>query len=283
MRTALVLAVTLALAALPAHAQPETSPPPPTSSAPCEGSLHLAEYAFVVGGTSYVHLPDSIPNGTSVRVDFALTGCGTAEFSWVSYDAPADFALAGQTVHDAQTATFGPGNASLVVKVGCTYQLDFVVGGVLEHFDPPQVTYHAQERFIDGGTGSNDCAPPPCDAACAGIPCPTDLAAAAHADGSVTLTFTPPPGATTVSIARSLDGGPSSPLAELAGNATTYADTTSAAGHAYVYTVTASGDGSTSKDCATAALTVVPDLATPVALGIAGLATLGCAVVLRRR
>jgi hypothetical protein len=134
-------------------------PTPP----PCDDTtLVLTGYHyFVVAGVTYAHLSDvPLSAGDDVTVVFTLLGCGERTLSFAAYDAVADLSdLPAQTVNNADSGDFGNGTHTMdVIVPPCFYQLDFVFGKVIEHFAPDEgVTYHGQQRFIDGTAGGQAC------------------------------------------------------------------------------------------------------------------------------
>ena len=89
-------------------------------------------------------------------VTFTMSnGCAGKEVSLVSYTAPsATFTrenASEQTVFASHTGTFNNGNFTLSVNVpSCYYQVDFVFGGVIQHFGPASSNnyYSDQGRLI---------------------------------------------------------------------------------------------------------------------------------------
>lgn len=135
----------------------QSNPPPP-----CVSTIGLESYHYyVVEGETYDSLDDvPLHAGDEVTVVFTLEGCGEKTLSFVSYAATEDFALEDQVVFDSDTGTFVEGVHTMdVIIPPCFYQVDFVFGGVIEHFNPPTVTYHAEGRFIDGTQGGMECPP----------------------------------------------------------------------------------------------------------------------------
>ena len=94
-------------------------------------------------------------------VTFTMSnGCVGKEVSLVSYTAPsATFTretASEQNVFASQTGTFNNGNFTLSVNVpSCYYQVDFVFGGVIQHFGPASSNnyYSDQGRLIASVNG----------------------------------------------------------------------------------------------------------------------------------
>lgn len=262
----------------PPSSPPATSPPPVCAD---NDQPSVTSYHYVVANVTYAHLPPGLPAGITASVIFTLGGCNERMLSFVSYEATSDFNLPDQTVYDAETGTFGAGTHAMDIAVPpCYYQIDFVYGAVIAHFNPDAgVTYHGEGRFIDGVQGSNEtCAPPP-----VAPPCPTDLVASANNGGSVTLTFTAT-GADNLTVLRASGGGDFEVLAVLAGDATSYTDTMTSVGTSYSYRVVATAGGLTSEGCEAVTVTAVPVFPGAMAIGLAlaGVAAAGL-IVLRRR
>jgi hypothetical protein len=127
----------------------------------CQGDMvSLGAYSYLVNGSPAAL--SSAKAGDSLTVLFHLDGqCGKLRLSFVSYNTTADHNLPDQTVFSSDTGLFGPGDHQLTIKVPpCFFQIDFVYGKVIEHFDPAHgVTYHDEGRFIDGSTGGSECVP----------------------------------------------------------------------------------------------------------------------------
>jgi hypothetical protein len=141
-----------------------------------------------------------------------------------------------------------------------------------------------------GAPCTEDCQPPPvctdncqpCTSDCGGnitgIPCPTDLAAVANADGSVTLTWDAVDGATSYHVLRATDGGALAEIGTTAG--TTFTDTSTVPGTTYRFSVLAD-DGTTSEGCEVVEVTAVPELP-GLAMGVAAVGGVAVFAVLRR-
>ncbi|MFO1532696.1 MAG: hypothetical protein ABR562_03215, partial [Thermoplasmatota archaeon] len=115
------------------------------------------------------------------------------------------------------------------------------------------------------------------------MPCPTDLAATANAEGTVTLSFTPAPGANATNVYRAEGSGDLELLATIPGGVMGYTDTTTTAGTAYTYKVTAVGDVE-STACATVDVSAIPEFPTALAVGLAaGCGLLAYAFVRRKK
>ncbi len=111
--------------------------------------------------TLYGHVAE----GDTVTVSFKVTE--PEAVTLVSYTAPnSDFDTANlpkQTLFAESSATGSAGTESLTVKVPNGYfQVDFVAGSAITKFNPnSNITYHAQDRFIDGATGGAQPVPAP--------------------------------------------------------------------------------------------------------------------------
>jgi hypothetical protein len=125
----------------------------------------LTGYHYVLKGVEYNRLSDAkshLMAGDEITVVFNVSpDCGNRELSFVSYNATSDFNLKDQTVFDSDTGTFHGADNHMAIKTPpCWWQMDFVMGGVIQKFSPPEGTYHAQKRFIDGTTGGRSCDTP---------------------------------------------------------------------------------------------------------------------------
>jgi hypothetical protein len=149
-RASLAAAVALALAGFALFV--------PAANA-CNDGPTISAYHYEIGGVSYDHLTGTNTHaGDTVTAVFTLSGCGEKQVSFVSYNTTADHNLPDQTVFDSDTGTLTAGSHSLTIQVPpCYFQIDLVYGPVIEHFNPPTVTYHAQNRFIDGLVGGSEC------------------------------------------------------------------------------------------------------------------------------
>jgi len=115
------------------------------------------------------------------------------------------------------------------------------------------------------------------------LACPTDLQATANGDGSVTLSFTPAPGSDGTRIYRANGTATLVPLVTLGANATTYEDSTTVAGYAYVYVVVTLYGDQESAPCPVAEVSSIPEFPTMVATGLAATAGLAALVLARRK
>lgn len=116
------------------------------------------------------------------------------------------------------------------------------------------------------------------------LACPTDLAAIANEDGSITLTFTRAEGAEGTNVYRAEGEGDFVYLTTLSANAETYTDTTVAEATSYAYTVTALFGDQESQDCPVVEVTSIPDFPTMLGMGAAtGGGLLAMALLGRRR
>src|SRR5258708_2894011 len=106
--------------------------------------------------------------GSTATGTFSLAeGCKNIRISLASYEAPsATFGLP-QTLFDSSTGLFNAGGPfTLTAKVPpCYYQVDLVVGDVIEHLTPNHLYVDRKLKFANGV--SNSCQPPP-------PVCPTD-------------------------------------------------------------------------------------------------------------
>lgn len=156
-------------------------------------------------------------------------------------------------------------------------------------FTLPAGHYHVEAYLTAGHPGNEDHFAKaktfwvePCEPT-ADLACPTDLAATANADGSVTLTFTPAPGSDGTNVYRTDAEGETDHLAVLGANVTAYTDTTAEAGASYTYSVTAFFGNEESESCEVVEVTVIPVFPTAIAVGLAVAAGLAGYVMLRRR
>ncbi len=201
--------MTISSLGVSAHHDDDIHTPTPT---PCpEHSLTVAQYHYIVNNVSYNQLAGHVNAGDQVTVDFILAGCGLKTLSFVSYNAPANFSLPTQTLFISDTQTYEAGENTLNITIPpCYYQVDFVYGTVISNFNPPQVTYGAQNRYIDGISGGNACvatpSPTPSDTP---TPTPTDTSTPTPTPSN-TSTPTPSPSDTatpTPSPTPTPDGG----------------------------------------------------------------------------
>ena len=106
-------------------------------------------------------LQSNTVQGEAVEVSFTVAaGTPPTPFSLVSYIAPGPTYVASQAsqqvVFDADSATFGPGSYTLDVVIPHSYyQIDFVVGNVINQFGPAgsNIFYSAQNRLISADNG----------------------------------------------------------------------------------------------------------------------------------
>ena len=116
------------------------------------------------------------------------------------------------------------------------------------------------------------------------IACPTDLAAVANDDGSITLTFTRAENAEGTNVYRAQGEGEFVYLTTLNANAESYTDTTVNANTGYAYTVTTLVGNEESEDCPIVEVTSIPDFPTLLGMGAAtGGGLLAMALLGRRR
>lgn len=108
----------------------------------------------------------------------------------------------------------------------------------------------------------------PCEANPA-MECPSDLAAVANPDGSVTLTWAPVEGSDGSNIYRNDEDGDLDYLATVGPGVGSYTDNTTHAGDGYVYSVTALYGGEESFPCSTVEVTAIPEFPTVAAMGLA--------------
>lgn len=116
-----------------------------------------------------------------------------------------------------------------------------------------------------------------------GLACPTGLSASPNDDGSITLTWTAAPGSDGTNIYRALGDEDFEYLTTVGPAVGTYTDTTSVAGNAYAYTVTALYGDSESADCPIVEVTAIPVFPGAIGVGLAAALGLGAYVVLQRR
>jgi hypothetical protein len=127
----------------------------------------LSDLSFIVttpGGKSkeVSTLHGNVEQGDTVKAKFDLNTA--EEITLVAYKAPnGDFDTSNlqQQVIFSQASTSGAsGTESLTVTVPDGYfQIDFVAGPAIDHLETnPNVTYHAQSRFIDGQHGGSQSA-----------------------------------------------------------------------------------------------------------------------------
>jgi hypothetical protein len=129
-----------------------------------EGNAKMTSHEYFINGALVpVATLDTVQSGDDVRVHFTLApGCENVRVSFVSYNTDANHTLDTQTVFDSDTGSFtGEGNLTISLPK-CFWQVDLVFGDVIEHFDTQKgVTYHGQNRFIDGAQGGKECAQVP--------------------------------------------------------------------------------------------------------------------------
>ena len=114
--------------------------------------------------------------------------------------------------------------------------------------------------------------------------CPSDLAAVANDNGSVTLTFTPAEGSDGTNVYRATGDGDFEYLATADAGVATYADSSVQANQGYAYTVTGLFGDAESHDCPIVEATTIPDFPTTLGLGLAtGGGVLAMALLGRRR
>jgi uncharacterized membrane protein len=99
--------------------------------------------------------------GETVEVSFTVaSGTSATPFSLVSYTAPGPTYVASQAaqqqVFNASSGVFGPGSYTLNVVIPHSYyQVDFVIGNVIDHLGPDgsNIFYSAQNRLISADNG----------------------------------------------------------------------------------------------------------------------------------
>lgn len=101
------------------------------------------------------------------------------------------------------------------------------------------------------------------------LQCPTDLTAESNSAGTVTLSFTPAPGSNGTNVYRLDADGDWEYLATLPPGVNGYTDTTTRAGYAYTYAVTALYGDRESQECPTVEVSSIPEFPTFVAMGLA--------------
>ena len=106
-------------------------------------------------------LQGNTAEGDTVEVSFTVAaGTAPTPFSLVSYTAPSPTYVATQAaqqqVFNASSGTFGPGTYTLDVVIPHSYyQIDFVIGNVIDHLGPSgsSIFYSAQNRLISADNG----------------------------------------------------------------------------------------------------------------------------------
>ena len=141
--------------------QPQDTRSLATVNDPCIQSI-----SYTINGTVFSTLRDNVNQGNMVVATFQVPqGCQPTEVTLVAYQAP-DSTFDRQTAHlqtlfDADTSTFSPGNHSLQVTIpSCYFQVDFAKGPVIETLGPADTTnfYGDQNRLIDyDNGGTNTC------------------------------------------------------------------------------------------------------------------------------
>jgi SdrD B-like domain len=134
--------------------------PPPTID-------HLAYTVTTPAGKSSTvsSLSGNVHQGDTVKATFNLET--PAQMTLVAYSAPnGDFDtsnLQKQVIFSEASTKTGTGSESLTVTVPDGYfQIDFVAGLAIAHLETnTNVSYHAQDRFIDGANGGTQVAPKP--------------------------------------------------------------------------------------------------------------------------
>lgn len=163
-------------------------PTPPSCSDSTSNSTYgdLSNYYFTVDGTNYCSLAGHVDTGSTVVAHLTFgQSADTVSPAWnitpqvtlASYNVPdgnpSD--LNDQTIDQCASTsstnnsacTGGTYNSSAhtltVVVPDCAFQVDFVFGPVISTFNTnskPPVTYHQQNRWVDGDTGSHACTTP---------------------------------------------------------------------------------------------------------------------------
>lgn len=113
--------------------------------------------------------------------------------------------------------------------------------------------------------------------------CPSDLAAVANDDGSVTLTWTNAAASEGTNVYRATGEGDFVYLVTLDANAESYTDTTVVANQGYAYTVTTLLGNGESEDCGVVEVTTIPELPTGLAIGLAAGGGVAAMALLGRR
>jgi hypothetical protein len=130
---------------------------------PSMSGLHYVVTTPSGKSTTVTTLDDHVAQGDTVTAVFDLKA--PEQLTLVAYAAPnSDFNTANrqaQTIFSEASTKGGTGTKSLTVKVPDGYfQIDFVAGPAIDHLDTnSNVTYHAQDRFIDGDTGGTQHVP----------------------------------------------------------------------------------------------------------------------------
>jgi hypothetical protein len=101
------------------------------------------------------------------------------------------------------------------------------------------------------------------------LACPADLAAVANPDGSVTLTWTDADGSDGTNVYRALGDGDFVYLTTVDPGLEEYVDLNPQANQGYSYLVTGLFGSEESEDCPLVEVTTIPELPTPLAIGLA--------------
>ena len=116
-----------------------------------------------------------------------------------------------------------------------------------------------------------------------GIPCPTDLTATANGDESITLRWTPAPGADGTNIYRAVGGEDFVYITTVGGDVSEWTDTDTVSGNSYAYLLTTLEGNSESTGCEVVEVTAIPVFPTVMAFGLATALGLVAYVALSRR
>ena len=102
-----------------------------------------------------------------------------------------------------------------------------------------------------------------------GIPCPTDVTATANGDESITLRWTPAPGADGTNVYRAVGGEDFEYITTVAGDVTEWTDTDTVSGNSYAYLLTTLEGNGESVGCEVVEVTAIPVFPTVMAFGLA--------------
>lgn len=245
--------------------------------------------ALAASGTA---LQGNVHAGGNLTAQVTVADGCEATVTLVAYDVDTGADMATAVSVDTQNLAEGVHNLTVSVP-DCTFQVDLVVGAVVEAASSPEVLYQAEGRLLAYATGTADCA----TATLPELPCPVGVQVTAQADGSILLEFAAPVGlglntglagsadGTALAILRSTPGAPTETVATLSTEATSYLDTGVEEGTTYLYTIVlVHGDAIVSAGCPANEATSIPDLGTGAAVAAAGiLGTAGYALARRRK
>jgi fibronectin type 3 domain-containing protein len=109
------------------------------------------------------------------------------------------------------------------------------------------------------------------------------VTATANGDGSVTLRWTPAPGADGTNIYRATGGDDLEYMLTVGGDVTSYLDNTTTAGNGYAYQLTTLEGDRESSGCPVVEVTAIPVFPTVMALGLASVLGAGAYLALSVR